>query len=236
MYRPSKLAQVDNSSFRRYCLFLLYTVGRIKMIRALKAGLLVVGVLVVVSLLTLRVTGLEPRYIDPSSAAFAESGRTAWPGVGLKGEVVREPVTNWDWVNDVNDPTRKNSIMLETRTRFGIPHSVTINPTGRGDKLYIGGSEQDFRLQKEFPYSKAWWANIVRDPRVRMKIDGKIYEMTVALIADRAEIAQIIGRDPVTKEIRADGKEQITGVRHYWRVYQRNIPEYGDGSVIQGSE
>ena len=236
MYRPSKLAQVDNSSFRRYCLFLLYTVGRIKMIRALKAGLLVVGVLVVVSLLTLRVTGLEPRYIDPSSAAFAESGRTAWPGLWLKGEVVREPVTNWDWVNDVNDPTRKNSIMLETRTRFGIPHSVTINRTGRGDKLYIGGSEQDFRLQKEFPYSKAWWANIVRDPRVRMKIDGKIYEMTVALIADRAEIAQIIGRDPVTKEIRADGKEQITGVRHYWRVYQRNIPEYGDGSVIQGSE
>ena len=236
MYRPSKLAQVDNSSFRRYCLFLLYTVGRIKMIRALKAGLLVVGVLVVVSLLTLRVTGLEPRYIDPSSAAFAESGRTAWPGWWLKGEVAREPVTNWDWVNDVNDPTRKISIMLETRTRFGVPHSVTINPTGRGDKLYIGGSEQDFRLQKEFPYSKAWWANIVRDPRVRMKIDGKIYEMTVALIADRAEIAQIIGRDPVTKEIRADGKEQITGVTHYWRVYQRNIPEYGDGSVIQGSE
>ena len=189
------------------------------MMRALKVGLLVVGALVVVSLLTLRVTGLEPRYIDPSSEAFAESGRTAWPGLWLTGEVVREPVTNWDWVNEVNDPIRKNSIMLETRTRFGIPHSVTINPTARGDKLYIGGSEQDFRLQKEFPYSKAWWANIVRDPRVRIKIDGKIYEMTVALVADRAEVAQLIGRDPVTKVIGADGKEQITGVRHYWRVY-----------------
>ncbi len=69
-----------------------------------------------------------------------------------------------------------------------------------------------------------------------MKIDGKIYEMTVSLIADRAEVAQIIGRDPVRKEIDADGKEQITGVRHYWRVYQRNIPEYGDGSAIQQSE
>ena len=207
-----------------------------KMKKALKVGLLVIGALVVVPLLTLRVTGLEPRYVAPASEEFANSGRTAWPGLWLKGEVVREPVTNWDWVNAVTDPIRKNSIMLETRTRFGIPHSVTINPTGRGDKLYIGGSEQDFRLQKEFPYSKAWWANIVRDPRVRMKIDGKIYEMTVALIADRAEIAQIIGRDPVTKEIRADGKEQITGARHYWRVYQRNIPEYGDGSVIQGSE
>ena len=204
--------------------------------RALKVSLMVVGTLVVVSLLTLRVTGLEPRYIDPSSPAFVESGRTAWPGLWLKGEVVREAVTNWDWANDISDPIRKNSIMLETRTWYGIPHSVTISPTARGDKLYIGGSEQDFRLQKTFPDSKAWWANIVRDPRVRMKIDGKIYEMTVSLIADRAEVAQIIGRDPVRKEIDADGKEQITGVRHYWRVYQRNIPEYGDGSVIQRSE
>jgi hypothetical protein len=214
----------------------LYTIERIKMMRALKVSLMVVGTLVVVSLLTLRVTGLEPRYIDPSSPAFVESGRTAWPGLWLKGEVVREAVTNWDWANDVSDPIRKNSIMLETRTWYGIPHSVTISPTARGDKLYIGGSEQDFRLQKEFPDSKAWWANIVRDPRVRMKIDGKIYEMTVSLIADRAEVAQIIGRDPVRKEIDADGKEQITGVRHYWRVYQRNIPEYGDGSAIQRSE
>ena len=204
--------------------------------RALKVSLMVVGTLVVVSLLTLRVTGLEPRYIDPSSPAFVESGRTAWPGLWLKGEVAREAVTNWDWANDVSDPIRKNSIMLETRTWYGIPHSVTISPTARGDKLYIGGSEQDFRLQKEFPDSKAWWANIVRDPRVRMKIDGKIYEMTVSLIADRAEVAQIIGRDPVRKEIDANGKEQITGVRHYWRVYQRNIPEYGDGSAIQRSE
>ena len=204
--------------------------------RALKVSLMVVGTLVVVSLLTLRVTGLEPRYIDPSSPAFVESGRTAWPGLWLKGEVVREAVTNWDWANDVSDPIRKNSIMLETRTWYGIPHSVTISPTARGDKLYIGGSEQDFRLQKAFPDSKAWWANIVRDPRVRMKIDGKIYEMTVSLIADRAEVAQIIGRDPVRKEIDANGKEQITGVRHYWRVYQRNIPEYGDGSAIQRSE
>ena len=197
---------------------------------------MVVGTLVVVSLLTLRVTGLEPRYIAPSSPAVVESGRPAWPGVWLKGEVVREAVTNWDWANDVSDPIRKNSIMLETRTWYGIPHSVTISPTARGDKLYIGGSEQAFSLQKAFPDSKAWWANIVRDPRVRMKIDGKIYEMTVSLIADRAEVAQIIGRDPVRKEIDADGKEQITGVRHYWRVYQRNIPEYGDGSAIQRSE
>jgi hypothetical protein len=205
------------------------------MTRALKVGLLVLGGLVVVSLLTLRATGLEPRYVDPGSEEFAKSGRTAWPGLWLTGEVVREPVTNWEWVNKVNDPIRKNSIMLETRTWYGIPHSVTIGLTPRGDKLYIGGTAQGMRLQKEFPNSKAWWANIMRDPRVRMKIGGKIYEMTVVLIADRAEVAEITGRNPVTKEIGADGKEQIKQVAHYWRVYQRNAPEYGDGSAVPRS-
>jgi len=202
------------------------------MMRAIIIGLLIVAGLVVVALVTLRVTGLEPPYVDPSSEEFVRSGRTTWPGLWLTGEVVHEPVTNWDWVNQVNDPIRKNTIMLETRTWYGVPHSVTINLTVRGDKLYIGGSEQDFRLEKEFPYSKAWWANVARDPRVRMKIGGKIYEMTVVLITDRSEVAQLLGRSPVTTEVGADGKEHVTGVRHLWRVYQRNVPEYGDGSMV----
>jgi len=205
------------------------------MTRALKVGLLVVGALVVVPLLTLRVTGLEPAYVDPSSEEFAKSGRTTRPGLWLAGEVVHEPVTNWDWVNKVNDPIRKNTIELETRAWYGLPHSVTINIIGRGDKLYVQGSERDFRLEKKFPSSKAWWANVERDPRVRMKIGGKIYEMTVVLITDRAEVAQLMGRNPVSKEIGADGKEQVKEVAHYWRVYQRNVPEYGNGSAVARS-
>ena len=196
------------------------------MLRSLKIGLLTVAALLVVSVLTLRVTGLEPRYIDPASAAFAEAGRTAWPGLWLKGEVVREPVTEWDWTNQVNDPIRGNSIMLETRTWYGIPHSVTINLVPLGDTLYISGSQQDSRVLQTFPNAKSWWANIERDPRIRMKIDGKLYEMTAVLLADRAEIVELFGRDPVTRVVGSDGNEQITSVRHYWRVYQRNIPEY----------
>ena len=196
------------------------------MLRALKIGLLTVAALLVVSVLTLRVTGLEPRYIDPASAAFAEAGRTAWPGLWLKGEVVREPVTEWDWTSQVNDPIRGNSIMLETRTWYGIPHSVTINLVPLGDTLYISGSQQDSRVLQTFPEAKSWWANIERDPRIRMKIDGKLFEMTAVLLADRAEIVELFGRDPVTRVVDSDGNEQITSVRHYWRVYQRNIPEY----------
>lgn len=198
--------------------------------RALRISLLIALALLVTSLLTLRVTGLEPRYIDPASPAFAESGRTAGPGLWLKGEVVREPVSNWDWVTAVQHPTRGNTIMLETRTWYGIPHSVTINAVPLGEDLYISGSAQDFRLEDEFPYAKSWWANIERDPRVRMKIDGKIYEMTVALVTDRDEVIELFGRDPITRTVGADGQEQITGKRYYWRVFQRNIPEYGSAA------
>ena len=199
--------------------------------KKVKNSLLIVVTLLVTTLVILRVTGLEPRYIDPRTPAFAESNRTAGPGFWLTGEVVTEAVTNWDFINQVNHPVRGNSIMLETQTWYGVPHSVTVNAVPRGDELYLSGSAQGERLEAEFPNNKAWWANIERDPRVRLKIDGKIYEATVALVQDRNEVAQLIGRNPVTTSVGENEQEQITGVRHYWRVFQRNIPEYGDGSL-----
>jgi hypothetical protein len=193
-------------------------------------GSLLVGI-VVLTLFTLRLTGLEPPYVDPSSEQFKKSGATTRPGLWLTGEVVTTPVTNWDWVNKVNDPVRKNTIMIETRTWYGIPHSVTTAIVGRGDKLYVHGHQDEGRMTKVFPYDKAWTANVARDPRVRMKIAGKLYEMTLVLIADRAEVAQIMGRDPESREKGPDGQERVNGVMHYWRVYQRNIPEYGSGAT-----
>ena len=197
----------------------------------LKIGLIIVT-LAAIALIALRVAGLEPQYVDPASPEFAASNRTAWPGLWLAGEVVDRPVTDWDFINQVDHPIRGNSIMLETRTWYGIPHSVTVNARPRGDKLYLSGSEQGARLDKEFPYSKAWWANIERDPRIRMKIDGKIYEATVALVQDRDEVAQLLGRSPIGTQVDESGQEQITSVRHYWRGFQRNIPEYGNGSAM----
>ncbi|MEQ8954230.1 MAG: hypothetical protein RL120_08865 [Gammaproteobacteria bacterium] len=177
--------------------------------------------------MTLRIIGLDPPYLDATSPKFAERGRTGYPGLWLSGEVVREPVNNWDWINQVNDPVRGNTIMLKTRTWYGIPHSVVINALPRGDKLYFSGSAQDFRLEEEFPVQKSWWANIERDPRVRMKIDGRVYEMTAVHMADVDEIMEVFGRDPVTRHVDENGNEQVTGVWHYRRVFQRNIPDHG---------
>lgn len=192
-----------------------------------RIALLVFSGLVITTLTILRVTGLEPEYIDPRTPEFAESNRTAGPGFWLTGEVYREPVANWDFINDINHPIRGNSIMLETRTWYGIPHSVTVNARPRGEDLYLSGSAQGNRLGTEFPHSKAWWTNIERDPRIRMKIDGKIYEATVALVQDQEEVARLLGSNPITTQIDENGNEQLTGVRYYWRVFQRNIPTYG---------
>jgi hypothetical protein len=201
--------------------------------RIIRNGALLLLVLIVVALVTLRITGLEPAYVDPGSEEFAKAGMTARPGLWLKGDVVSTPVTNWDWVNSIHDPVRKNTIMLETRTWYGIPHSATINIRGRGDQLYVHAFQDEARMAKAFPYDKRWTTNVSRDPRVRMKIDGKLYEMTLVLVTDRAEVAQIIGRDPETRMIGPDGKERVKSVIHCWRVFQRNIPEHGSGSTAR---
>ena len=203
--------------------------------KALKISLLVIGILVVVPLLVLRVTGLEPRFIAPESQAYADSSRTAGPGLWLKGEVVREPVKNWDWVREVNHPVREHYIMMETNTWYGIPHSVTVRLNPRGDKLYLVGTAQGARLDKEFPDGKAWWKNVIRDPRVRMKIDGKIYEMTLVLINNRDEVTELTGRYPIQKRFGPDGNEQVIVEAHWFHVYQRNVQEYGSESTAASS-
>ena len=193
--------------------------------KSLKIGLLVIGLLLLGTLLTLRVTGFPPGH--PTAGDYVNAGRSARPGLWLAGEVVSEAVTNWDWVNQYSDAFAEDATELETRTWYGIPHSVTVLLVPRGDKLYLQSSAQTFRLNKEFPNGKAWWRNVERDPRVRLKIGGKIYEMTVVLVQDRAEVAQLRGgKDPIVKALDANGNEYITEEWHYWRVFQRNIAEY----------
>ncbi|MEJ6525436.1 MAG: hypothetical protein QNL95_02500 [OM182 bacterium] len=188
--------------------------------------LLILSFFLLGALLTLRVTGLDPEYMDYTTQEYNERGRMTLPGLWLSGEVVKEPIDNWDWVLDVAHPERGNTIMLETQTWYGIPYSVTILPTPRGDKMYIGGSARDARLARVFPDYKQWWANVENDPRVRLKIDGKIYEMTAALVHDPVELAEVLGRDAITTTIAEDGSEQVVAKWYYWRVFQRNIAQY----------
>ena len=119
---------------------------------------------------------------------------------------------------------------METRTWHGIPHSVTIGVVGRGNELFIRAHSDEQRMRIPFPHDKTWTRNVARDPRVRLKIAGKIYEAAAVLMTDRAEVAEVMGRDPVTVETGPDGKERVKEVMHYWRVFQRNVPDFSKGS------
>ena len=64
-----------------------------------------------------------------------------------------------------------------------------------------------------------------------MKIDGKIYEATVALVQDQEEAARLLGGNPISTRVDENGNEQIVSKRYYWRVFQRNIPTYGAAPI-----
>jgi hypothetical protein len=35
------------------------------------------------------------------------------------------------------------------------------------------------------------------------------------------------GESPIVRTVDAEGNEQVTEEWHYWRLFQRNVPEYG---------
>jgi hypothetical protein len=192
--------------------------------KILKVTLLVIAAILAVALVTLRITGLEPEYLDLDQ--LRAHHMIARPGLWLKGEVVTTPVTDWSFVNDAPHPGRSlNTVLIETRTPYFIPHSVRTIPTVRDGRLYIR-SHQD-RMDVPFPHDKSWTSNVARDPRVRIKIGDKIYLVTLVLVADRAQAIALLGRNPETMEKGPDGKEHVAGYDHVFRAFQRDIPEYG---------
>jgi hypothetical protein len=111
-------------------------------------------------LVVLRITGLNPR------------DRT--PGLWLTGNLVTTPVADWSFTDAV--PTVK----IQTRTWYGLPHSVTINCIAYNGKLY---------LTSTYPMGtpKSWDENVMRDPHVRLKIGDQLYDRTLFTVTDPDE-------------------------------------------------
>jgi hypothetical protein len=200
--------------------------------KMLKAGIILAAVVLVLALFTLRITGLEPQYLDLNQ--LRSHHMIARPGLWLKGQLVTTPVTDWSFVDKIPHPGRSvNTILVETRTPYLIPHSVRVMPDVRSGQLFIR-SHQD-RMEVQFPKDKSWTANVARDPRVRIKIGDKLYQATLVLVADRAQAIAVLGRVPETLQKDRDGRERVVGYDHVFRVFQSNIPEYGDNQPSPSS-
>ena len=117
----------------------------------------------VLALITLPIVGLEPQ--------------DRRPGLWIKGELVTTPITDWFFTDQFE------VIYLETRTWYLIPHSVTISCTAHDDRLYLTST---YSQGGEFP-SRFWNKNVMRDPRVRLRIGNQLFERTLSLVTDVAE-------------------------------------------------
>ena len=117
-----------------------------------------------VLLATLRIVGLDPR--------------ERRPGLWLTGELVTTPVTDWAFTDAY--PT----IFVQTRSWYGLPHSVTTTCIAHNGQLYLTSV---YRPGGQFPRDRLWNRNVVRDPHVRLKIGNRVFDRTVVLVTDPAE-------------------------------------------------
>jgi hypothetical protein len=103
------------------------------------------------------------------------------PGGELAGDVVSEPVEDWSFASPG---------VLDLETRPEDPYSVSINFIVREGAIYIDPAE-----------GRRWLEHIREDPRVRIRLDGKIYPLRAVLVGGPGEIE---GFDPTRYVYRLD--------------------------------
>ena len=141
-------------------------------------------------------------------AACAIDPRDGRPGLGLTGEVYQQAIEDWSFTEDSGE------IFIETVTSYRIPHSVTAWCVTVGEELYVSADDAD---------KKNWVANVARDPNVRLKIKGKIYELKLVPVMDPTTIEAIDSGFVRKYEYEEEDDEFYEGMTFgYWRVVERD--------------
>ena len=95
------------------------------------------------------------------------------PGLRLGGEVVEEGGGDWSFTD------AHREIAIETRSPWLLPHSVTIVCSAKDGRFFIGARDPD---------GKRWVKNVDRDPDVRLKIGGRVYEQRLVALEDAEDV------------------------------------------------
>ena len=128
------------------------------------------------------------------------------PGLGLPGEVHQGAVEDWSFSEDSGE------VFIETVTSYWIPHSVTAWVVTVGKGLYVSA---------DYPDRKSWVANVARNPNVRVKIKGKVYEQKLVPVTDPTTIASIDSAFVRKYEYEEEEVDESMTVG-YWRVVERD--------------
>ena len=149
----------------------------------MKILLKIVGVVLVcvaLLLLTLRVTGFEPR----ACPAAGVSWTCRVPGLWLRGNLVTTPVADWSFTDQYQNAK------VQTRDGFLLPYSVTTYCVSYNGQLYLTSVYQPGL--PAYPHGRHWNENVARDPHVRIKIGDQLFDRTLVYVTDPAERAAVI--------------------------------------------
>jgi hypothetical protein len=120
-------------------------------------------VITLFTILSLLIVGYEPQ--DQS------------PGLWLTGELATEDVADWSFTE------QHEEIFVQTRSPWLIPHSVTTYCATYNDSFYLFSA---YYGGGDFPDLRRWNKNVVRDPRVRLKIGDQLFDQRVSYIDDES--------------------------------------------------
>lgn len=152
-------------------------------------------------LVVLRFTGFNPIGDTP--------GRGNYPGLWLSGKVVTQPVTDWSFA------TQYRTDKVQTRTWYGIPHSVTTAFVVHDGQLYLTSM---FAAGVPFPQGKSWVANAIRDPHVRLKLGNNLYECVLSPVTDPNERTAVLGARAKQNPLPADSNATNVPVLHLFHA------------------
>ena len=104
------------------------------------------------------------------------------PGLSLSGELAKEQNPNWSFLNK-----GRNKIWVQMSTWYLLPHSITTVSWVRDGQFYVpcGGCAE-----------KNWPNHVERDNRVRLSVNGELYDRRATRLVDEADIRAALGLGP----------------------------------------
>jgi hypothetical protein len=111
-------------------------------------------------------------------------------GFWLTGDVVKTPVTDWSFIDAVR------TVQIETHTWYLLPHVLRTDIVRNDQQLYLfseyfapAPGKPD--LRERFPEARFWNRMVVRDPRIRVKIGNRVFNMRAYPLTDPSQITVV---------------------------------------------
>lgn len=117
------------------------------------------------------------RFVPTISLLLALGCSSPFAGGALRGDVVAEPVEDWSFAAGVD------RVWVETRPES--PKSFHTGCVVEDGNLYLPSGE---------PTRRRWVMDVLADSRVRIRIEGKIYQARLVRVLDTGEFAGVRAR------------------------------------------